>query len=195
VDGEEEVAVNNGMVAMVARMVKEGSLGELFAGLGPAVVGEIPFMMAKFAVFDAVSKAIYALFPTASDAVALSLAVSLVSGMTAGVAAAVVSHPFDTLTTKVTQYSQQRRGGGILEAVRDIYGQGGAGGFFKGSFPRAVKSAANIAIQFFLYDFSKVRGSALVYACMHACVWLSVCVCLFGVVVGSSCICVLRSLT
>jgi hypothetical protein len=158
---EDDDVKANGMVAMVTHMAKEGSLGELFAGLGPAVVGEIPFMMAKFAVFDAVSKAIYALFPTASDTVALSLAVSLVSGMTAGVAAAVVSHPFDTLTTKVTQYSQQRRGGGIFAAVRDIYGQGGVGGFFKGTFPRAVKSAANIAIQFFLYDFSKVRSRVL----------------------------------
>ena len=155
-EGEEDEIKANGMLATLSRMSKEGSLGELFAGLGPAVVGEIPFMMAKFAVFDAVSKAIYALVPTASESLATSLTVSLVSGMTAGVAAAVVSHPFDTLTTKVTQYTQQKRKGGILAAVRDIYGQGGAGGFFKGTFPRAVKSAANIALQFFLYDFSKV---------------------------------------
>lgn len=46
-------------------------------------------------------KAIYSLFPLAGENVGLSLAVSLISGMTAGVAAAVVSHPFDTLTTKV----------------------------------------------------------------------------------------------
>lgn len=121
---------------------------DLFAGLGPAVIGEIPFMMAKFAVFDAISKvgpssgppplaratspssfthavasfirtshatgltpllssplllsqAIYSLFPLAEESVTISLAISLISGMTAGVAAAVVSHPFDTLTTKV----------------------------------------------------------------------------------------------
>ena len=48
-----------------------------------------------------------------------------------------------------------KRTGGLFAAVKDIYTQGGAGGFFKGTFPRAVKSAANIAIQFFLYDFSK----------------------------------------
>lgn len=144
-----------GMVATVGQMAKEGSLGELYAGLGPAVVGEIPFMMAKFAVFDAVSKAIYAVYPTASETVALSLTVSLLSGMTAGVAAAAISQPFDTLTTKVTQYSQMKRKGGIVLAVKDIYGKGGVKGFFKGTFPRAVKSAANIALQFFLYDFSK----------------------------------------
>ena len=144
-----------GMFATVGQMQKEGSLGELYAGLGPAVVGEIPFMMAKFAVFDAVSKAIYAVYPTASESVALSLTVSLLSGMTAGVAAAAISQPFDTLTTKVTQYSQMKREGGIVLAVKDIYGKDGLKGFFKGTFPRAVKSAANIALQFFLYDFSK----------------------------------------
>jgi len=145
------------MMATVGQMLKEGTLGELYAGLGPAVVGEIPFMMAKFAVFDAVSKAIYAVYPSASESVGLSLGVSLVSGMTAGVAAAVVSQPFDTLTTKVTQYTQMRRSGGIFVAIKDVYSKGSFGGFFKGTFPRAVKSAANIALQFFLYDFSK-RG-------------------------------------
>jgi uncharacterized membrane protein YgcG len=144
-----------GMVASVGQMLKEGTLGELYAGLGPAVVGEIPFMMTKFAVFDAVSKAIYAIYPSASESVALSLTVSLLSGMTAGVVAAAISQPLDTLTTKVTQYSQMKRGGGIVVAVKDIYGKGGVKGFFKGTFPRAVKSAANIALQFFLYDFSK----------------------------------------
>ncbi|KAM3576159.1 hypothetical protein VYU27_001867 [Nannochloropsis oceanica] len=144
-----------GMVATVEQMLKEGTLGELYAGLGPAVVGEIPFMMTKFAVFDAVSKAIYAIYPSASESVALSLTVSLLSGMTAGVAAAAISQPLDTLTTKVTQYSQMKRGGGIVAAIKDIYGKGGVKGFFKGTFPRAVKSAANIALQFFLYDFSK----------------------------------------
>ncbi len=143
------------MAATISQMAKEGSLGELYAGLGPAVVGEIPFMMAKFAVFDAVSKAIYGIYPSATESVGLSLAVSLISGMTAGVAAAVVSHPFDTLTTKVTQYTQMGRKGGILKAVQDIYRRDGLAGYFKGTFPRAVKSAANIAFQFFLYDFSK----------------------------------------
>lgn len=38
-------------------------------------------MMAKFAVFDAVSKLAYNLFPMASETVAASLAISLISGM------------------------------------------------------------------------------------------------------------------
>lgn len=142
------------LMGSITRVVRERSFPTLFAGLGPAVVGEIPFMTAKFAVFDAVSKFIYDVFPQASESLTLSLAVSLLGGMAAGVVAAIVSHPFDTITTKVTQYSQQGRGG-VWDAVKDIYSQGGPGGFFKGTVPRAVKSAANIALQFFLYDWTK----------------------------------------
>lgn len=38
-------------------------------------------MMAKFAVFDAVSKLAYTAFPLASESVGSSLTISLVSGM------------------------------------------------------------------------------------------------------------------
>lgn len=45
------------------------------------LLAEIPFMMAKFAVFDAFSKLAYNAFPQATESVTASLAVSLVSGM------------------------------------------------------------------------------------------------------------------
>lgn len=45
------------------------------------LLAEIPFMMAKFAVFDAFSKLAYSAFPQAAESVAASLAVSLISGM------------------------------------------------------------------------------------------------------------------
>lgn len=45
------------------------------------LLAEIPFMMAKFATFDAFSKLAYSVFPQATESVAASLAVSLISGM------------------------------------------------------------------------------------------------------------------
>lgn len=45
------------------------------------LLAEIPFMMAKFAVFDAASKLAYNVFPQAAESVGASLTVSLVSGM------------------------------------------------------------------------------------------------------------------
>lgn len=50
-------------------------------GVPVLLLAEIPFMMAKFAVFDAFSKVAYNAYPLATESVAASLAISLVSGM------------------------------------------------------------------------------------------------------------------
>lgn len=55
--------------------------GDTFAAVPVVLLAEIPFMMAKFAVFDAFSKLAYSTFPQATESVAASLTVSLVSGM------------------------------------------------------------------------------------------------------------------
>lgn len=39
--------------------------------------------------------------------------------------------------------------------MKDVYKNGGIGAFYKGAIPRALKSALNIALQFFLYDSLK----------------------------------------
>lgn len=43
----------------------------------------------------------------------------------------------------------------ICGQVKGVYEQGGMKAFFKGALPRALKSALNIALQFFLYDSLK----------------------------------------
>ena len=53
----------------------------IFAAVPVVLLAEIPFMMAKFAVFDAFSKLAYSVFPQATESVTASLAVSLISGM------------------------------------------------------------------------------------------------------------------
>ncbi|CAN0470805.1 unnamed protein product, partial [Scytosiphon promiscuus] len=60
-------------------------------GVPVLLLAEIPFMMAKFAVFDAFSKLAYNTFPQAAESVTASLAVSLVSGMVGEQAAAAAS--------------------------------------------------------------------------------------------------------
>lgn len=55
--------------------------GVASSGVPVLLLAEVPFMMAKFAVFDAFSKLAYSVFPQVTESVAASLAVSLVSGM------------------------------------------------------------------------------------------------------------------
>lgn len=43
----------------------------------------------------------------------------------------------------------------LIIQVKGVYKEGGPSAFYKGALPRAVKSALNIALQFFLYDSLK----------------------------------------
>lgn len=56
-------------------------VSRFLSGVPVLLLAEIPFMMAKFATFDAFSKLAYNVFPQATESVAASLAISLVSGM------------------------------------------------------------------------------------------------------------------
>eukprot|EP00904_Undaria_pinnatifida_P009784 jgi/Undpi1/5936/HiC_scaffold_2.g01210.m1 len=141
------------LVGAFSEVVSTGRAKDLVAGVPVVLLAEIPFMMAKFAVFDAFSKLAYSTFPQAAESVAASLAVSLVSGVVAGVAASLVSQPSDTILVEVSD----KEGGSanIVDTVKDLYKAGGASAFYKGSTARALKSALNIALQFFLYDSLK----------------------------------------
>lgn len=65
---------------------------------------------------------------------------------------------FVFLTLNIYLYVHVRRWLGRSGAgaqVKGVYKEGGAGAFYKGALPRALKSALNIAVQFFLYDSLK----------------------------------------
>lgn len=94
-----------GLAAGAARMLKtDGPLG-FYAGLGPILFKQVPYTMAKFAVQGIAAEQIYTVIgkdaKTASSSLALSVALG--SGVIAGVAAAIISHPADTLLSKVNK--------------------------------------------------------------------------------------------
>jgi len=94
-----------GLGAGFARMLAtDGPLG-FYAGLGPILFKQIPYTMAKFAVQGRAAEMIYKRLgadPTTSSN-QTNVSVSLVSGVIAGVAAAIVSHPADTLLSKINK--------------------------------------------------------------------------------------------
>lgn len=85
-------------------IASDGPLG-LYAGLGPILFKQVPYTMAKFAVQGKAAEVIYdstGINPkTASSGT--NICVSLGSGVVAGVAAAIISHPADTLLSKVNK--------------------------------------------------------------------------------------------
>merc|ERR1712045_545919 len=91
---------------VAARLIKEeGVLRGFYSGFGPILFKQVPYTMAKFAVQGRVSEAMYKNMgksPAECGAV-LNTGVSLSSGVVAGVVSAIISHPADTLLSKVNK--------------------------------------------------------------------------------------------
>eukprot|EP00038_Savillea_parva_P006213 m.162331 g.162331 ORF g.162331 m.162331 type:complete len:358 (-) comp12177_c0_seq1:1631-2704(-) len=96
----------DGLVGGAARLAKEeGVIRGFYSGLGPILLKQIPYTMAKFAVQGRAADLIYGATGTkaATSSSGYNLGVSLASGTIAGVAAAIISHPADTLLSKVNK--------------------------------------------------------------------------------------------
>jgi len=96
----------SGMAATGKKMVSEmGVMTALYSGFAPMLFKQIPYTMAKFAVQQKAAEKIYAGLGTGPDKMAKSgvIAVSLASGVLAGVAAATISQPADGLLSKVNK--------------------------------------------------------------------------------------------
>lgn len=92
--------------AAAARLVKEqGFIGGFYSGFGPILFKQVPYTMTKFAVQGRAAEFMAeSLGKGVADLQgATKLGVSLGSGVIAGVAAAIVSHPADTLLSKINK--------------------------------------------------------------------------------------------
>ena len=92
--------------ACASKMSAElGFMGAFYSGFIPICFKQIPYTMAKFAVQGKAADMIYG--SLGSDAKSMSKAgnigVSLGSGVVAGVVAAIISHPADTLLSKINK--------------------------------------------------------------------------------------------
>lgn len=89
-----------------ARLVREeGVLRGFYSGFGPILFKQVPYTMAKFAVQGRCAELMYNnMGKTPAECGGLmNLGVSLSSGVVAGVVAAIISHPADTLLSKVNK--------------------------------------------------------------------------------------------
>ena len=94
------------MPAAMSKIVAEqGLLNGFYSGFGPILFKQVPYTMAKFAVQGQVAEAIYNSMGKSPKQCSggTNLSVSLGSGVVAGVVAAVISHPADTLLSKINK--------------------------------------------------------------------------------------------
>jgi solute carrier family 25 phosphate transporter 3 len=117
--------------------------------------------MAKFVVFEKVSEAIYRQLDRETISDSTKTGVNLTSGLIAGLAAAVVSQPADTMLSKINK-SQGLPGEGTVSRLIKIAKELGLKGSFGGIGARLVLVGGITAGQFGIYGESP---SPLVDSC------------------------------
>jgi solute carrier family 25 phosphate transporter 3 len=96
----------SGLISAFPKIIQnDGVVKGFYSGFGPILFKQIPYTMAKFAVQGATADAIYNSMGTspAESSEGTKLGISLSSGVVAGVAAAIISHPADTLLSLINK--------------------------------------------------------------------------------------------
>jgi solute carrier family 25 phosphate transporter 3 len=95
----------DGLADGFAKMAKAEGIGGFYAGLVPILFKQIPYTIAKFVVQGNTADAVYGSMGKSPSEVpgSTALGISLGSGVIAGVASAIISHPADTLLSKVNK--------------------------------------------------------------------------------------------
>jgi solute carrier family 25 phosphate transporter 3 len=128
----------------------EGLTG-FYKGLPPLWMRQIPYTMMKFACFEKTVEMLYKhVVPKPRDQCSKpeQLVVTFVAGYIAGVFCAIVSHPADTIVSKLNQ------GGGVT--ATGILKKLGFMGVWGGLTPRIIMIGTLTALQWFIYDSVKV---------------------------------------
>jgi len=143
-----------GVVDGFKKMGAQEGFGGFYAGFVPILFKQIPYTMAKFAVQGNAADAIYESMGSSPSQMSSSgnLGVSLGSGVIAGVAAAIVSHPADTLLSMVNKKGSGGDGG-MASRLMNIAKETGAMKLCTaGLLPRCVMIGTLTAGQFGIFD-------------------------------------------
>ncbi|PSN44933.1 Phosphate carrier protein [Blattella germanica] len=130
---------------------KDEGLNGFYKSLVPLWMRQIPYTMMKFACFEKTIELLYKYVvpkPRNECTKGEQLVVTFAAGYIAGVFCAIVSHPADTVVSKLNQ----EKGSTALEAAKKL----GMAGLWKGLAPRIVMIGTLTAAQWFIYDAVKV---------------------------------------
>jgi len=144
----------DGLAEGFAKIAKaEGPMG-FYAGFAPILCKQVPYTMTKFAVQGNAADVIYNSMGTtpAECSSNTNLSVSLASGVIAGVASAIVSHPADTLLSKVNKAGAGGDGSMMVRLMNIARETGFVKLCTVGLMPRCVMIGTLTAGQFGIFD-------------------------------------------
>lgn len=144
----------DGLADGFGKMLKADGIGGFYAGFAPILAKQVPYTMAKFAVQGEAADAIYASMGKGPGELSSStnLGISLTSGVIAGVAAAIISHPADTLLSKINKAGAGGDGPMMVRLANIAKEVGFVNLCTVGLLPRCVMIGTLTAGQFGIFD-------------------------------------------
>ena len=144
----------DGLADGFGKMLKADGIGGFYSGFLPILAKQVPYTMTKFAVQGKAADSIYAsMGKTPSElSSTTNLAVSLGSGVIAGVAAAIISHPADTLLSKINKAGAGGDGPMMTRLMNIAKEVGFVNLCTVGLLPRCVMIGTLTAGQFGIFD-------------------------------------------
>jgi solute carrier family 25 phosphate transporter 3 len=153
------------------KIVQAEGISGLYKGLVPLWSRQIPYTMMKFWAFERTVEAIYKNFipkPRAECTKLEQLGVSFAGGYIAGVFCAIVSHPADSVVSKLNQYAERPPIGKILAEMGPV-------GVWRGLGMRIFMIGTLTALQWFLYDSFKVAVGMSTLALLYLSCFAHIC--------------------
>lgn len=151
-----------GLVSGFGRLLREeGVVRGFYSGFGPICFKQIPYTMAKFVVYELAAENIYKMISTPKEQLSNGTitAVNLGSGLVAGICAAIISQPADTLLSKINK-QKGAEGASITKRLVTLAKDLGPKGLFLGLGARIVMVGALTAGQFAIYgDIKRLLGA------------------------------------
>ncbi|KAH6668075.1 mitochondrial carrier domain-containing protein [Plectosphaerella plurivora] len=153
----------SGLVPGFARLAREEGLRGFYSGFVPLLFKQVPYAVGQFSVHEAAVEAIYRTIGSERKAALTHLqstGVELTSGIVAGVAAAVLSHPADTLLSAMNKGAGDKGQGATSRMFQLAKEFGPRRLMFSGLAPRIVMTCGLVAGQFVIYAQCKALVGA-----------------------------------
>ncbi|KAE8407226.1 mitochondrial phosphate carrier protein [Aspergillus pseudonomiae] len=149
-----------GLVDGLRKMALQEGVSGLYSGLGPILLKQIPYTMATFVVYEKAIELAYQSLDRSKLSTAAHTGINLGSGLVAGVAAAIVSQPADTMLSQINK-TQAQSGEGAIRRLFNIASALGIRGSYAGIRARLVMVSGMTAGQFAIYrDIKRMLGVA-----------------------------------
>ncbi|KAF5537670.1 phosphate transport MIR1, partial [Fusarium phyllophilum] len=139
-----------GCVSGLAKLAREEGIGGLYSGLGPILLKQIPYTMATFLVYEKAIQTAYSVVDKRKLSSMEVTGINLGAGLVAGLAAAVVSQPADTMLSKINK-ERAVTGESTSRRLFRIASELGLRGAYTGMQARAVMVSGMTAVQFGIY--------------------------------------------